>query len=226
MRKARLPGAARPGERQQPRAVLQQRRDLGQLLLAAEERRRRYRQIRPVQRLEGWERAVAELVHALGSRQVLEAVLAEIGQLELEQAGRGRRDEHLSTVAGSGDAGGTMDVVADVALFCQQRGARVQPRANPDRTGRERLRHRLGGRDGAGSRREDEEKCVALRVHFDAALLSTGLPDRPAMLRQGLGVCVRAELVEQLRRSLDVGEEERDRAGREIRAHSGMMLRG
>ena len=46
------------------------------------------------------------------------------------------------------------------------------------------------------------------------------------MLGERLGVGVRAELVEQPRRALDVGEEERDRAGREIRAHSGMMVRG
>ena len=47
-----LPRASWPRERQQSGTVLQQRRDLGDLALAAEERRRRHREVRAVQRLE------------------------------------------------------------------------------------------------------------------------------------------------------------------------------
>jgi glucokinase len=48
-----------------------------------------------------------------------------------------------------------------------------------------------------------------LRVHLDAVVRSEGLAQLVAMLGQGGGVGV-AELVQQPRRSLDVGEEEGD----------------
>ena len=46
------------------------------------------------------------------------------------------------------------------------------------------------------------------------------------MLGQRFGVGVGAELVEQPRRALDVGEEERDRAGREVGAHGSARAPG
>ena len=54
--------------------------DLRQLVLAAEERRRRHRQIRAIEALERREVAVPELEDPLGCREVLEAVLAEVAQ--------------------------------------------------------------------------------------------------------------------------------------------------
>ena len=41
-----------------------------------------------------------------------------------------------------------------------------------------------------------------------------------AVLGEGLGVRLRAELVQELRRSLDVGEEEGDGAGRKVVSHA------
>ena len=152
-------------------------------------------------------------------------MLAEIGELELGEACRCCGNEDLASVAGRGDACGSMDVVADVALVRQQRRARVQPGSHLNRARSERSRHRLGCDYGTGGCREREEEGVALRVDLDAALGSACLADRPAMLGQSFGVGIGSELVEQPRRALDVGEEERDRAGREIRAHSGMIVR-
>ena len=164
---------------------------------------------------------VAELVDALGRREVLEAVLAEVGQLDVDEAGGRRRDEHLAAVTGGGDAGGPMHVVADVALLCQQRRPGVQPDPHPDRARSERLRHRRRRSERARRRREREEERIALRVDLDATLGSAGLADHAPVLGERVGVRLGAELVQQPRRALDVGEEERDRAGRELRAHGG-----
>ena len=52
-REPRLAGAARPGQRQEPRrSPCEQLHDLGQLVLAPEERRRRNRQVRPIEALQ------------------------------------------------------------------------------------------------------------------------------------------------------------------------------
>jgi hypothetical protein len=46
----RLAGPARPCQRQQARAVIEERRQVSKLLLATDERGRRHRQVRPEQR--------------------------------------------------------------------------------------------------------------------------------------------------------------------------------
>ncbi len=81
------------------------------------------------------------------------------------------------------------------------------------------------GRDGTRRGGEGDEERVALRVHFNTVVAYAGFANEAAVLRECLRVRVGTELVEQLRRALDVGEEERDGARREIRAHSGMMVR-
>ena len=53
-----------------------------ELALAADERRRLDRQVRPVERLERRELVVAELEEPLRRAEVLEAVLAEVAQLD------------------------------------------------------------------------------------------------------------------------------------------------
>ena len=151
-------------------------RDLGQLLLPAEERRRRHRQVRPVQRLERRERRVSELVHALGSREVLEAVLAEVGERELGEARRCCGNEHLAAVAGGGDARGSMDVVADVALVREQRRARVQPGSHADRALRRAHRsspRRPRAAPGAvGNAKKNASPCVSTSTPPSAAQAS------------------------------------------------------
>ena len=49
-----------------------------------------------------------------------------------------------------------------------------------------------------------------------------GVAQHAAVLGQHVGVAI-AELLEQLRRALDVGEEERDGAGREV-AHGSIVF--
>ena len=79
---SRLSGSSRPGERDEPRIIaIEQFDNLPELALATEKGGRGSRKIAPMEALQGWELAVAELVHALGCAQVLEAVLAEVRQL-------------------------------------------------------------------------------------------------------------------------------------------------
>ncbi len=128
-----LAGAAGAGEGEQANIVTgEQLDDLRELALAADERRRRHREIRAVERLQDGEVACTQLVDALGGPEVLEAVLAEIGAARPRPSERRRRgDEHLAPVAGGGDAGRAVDVAADVAL---RRRASGVPVCRPIRT--------------------------------------------------------------------------------------------
>ena len=118
-----------PGERHEPRVLTgEQLDDLSELSLAPEERRHRNRQIRPVEALERRELAFAELIHALRRAEILEAVLAEVDQLDLDESRCRSRDEHLPAVACGRDPSGAVHVVADVALVADDRGSRVERR--------------------------------------------------------------------------------------------------
>src|SRR5205085_10289609 len=64
---------------------------------------------------------------------------------------------------------------------------------------------------------EDEEDGVALRAELLAAGGPGRLAEEPLVLGEDLGVAV-LEAPQERRRALDVGEEERDGAGREIHA--------
>ncbi len=133
------PGLARPagpGHCQQAAVrTAQQCADLGELGRSAEERRGRHRQVRPVERRERRELAVAKLVDPLGCREVLEPVLAEVVQPgTAEEGGRGGRHEDLPAVACRGDPRALVHVVSDIALRAEQRGAGVDADPHPDRT--------------------------------------------------------------------------------------------
>ncbi len=97
---------------------------------------------------------------------------------------------------------------------------------HPDRSFAECALSVGGSPHGAGRRLEGDEERVALGVHFDSALTGEGLAERPPVIRQGLRVRLRAEVVQQLRRALDVGEEEGDGAGGEINSHRQHDARG
>ena len=105
-----------------------------------------------------------------------------------------------------------MDVDADVALLGDERLAGVEAYSDLDRPVQRllclrRRRERIGG---AG---EGDEEGVALRVDLDAAVGGERLAKHPPVF--GESVCVGvAELLQELRRALDVGEQEGDRAGR------------
>jgi hypothetical protein len=91
----------------------------------------------------------------------------------------------------------------------------VHAHAHADRRAAERLLTFTRRRKSVTRAREGDEERVALGVDLDAAVSLERGAERAPVLAQRLGVSV-AELVEQLRRAFDVGEEEGDRAGGEL----------
>ena len=99
-RESRLPRPAGAREREEAGVVAhEQLPDIGKLVLAAEEGRRGYREVRAVERLQRREVAVAQLEDPLRRAQVLEPVLAELAELStVDECRSRRRDEHLPAV--------------------------------------------------------------------------------------------------------------------------------
>jgi hypothetical protein len=214
-----LPRPARPGQGQQPHAAGHERADLRQLLLAAEQRPRRDGEVRPSQRLERREVAAAQLVDALGCEEVLEPVLPEVVQVTVDERRCLLRHEHLSAMAGCRDAGTAMNVDADVALVGEERRSGVQADAYADRTGRERLGQLGGSGERSGRRCECDEERVALGIDLHSVMTGTRLADDSPVCGECLGIGLCSQLVQELCRPLDVGEEEGDSAGRKLPMH-------
>jgi hypothetical protein len=151
-------------------------------------------------------------------------MLAEVAQVvSPHQVMRGLREQNLAAVTRGSDPRRSVDIEADITLPGNHGLAAVDPDPDPDRTRLERVLPFLRGGDCVGRLTERDEEGIALRVHLDSAVAVERLAQHPAVLRQSLGVGV-AKLLQELRRSLDVGEEERDRARRK-RPHGVIILR-
>jgi len=211
----RLPRPAGTRKREQPRVTVREHLTHGrELLLAAEKRSPRDREIRPVKRLQGRELAITELKDPLRRTQVLQPVLAEVAELVPVDEGRGRvRDEHLSPVAGGRDASGTVDVLAHIPLRRKQRRTRVEPHTHRKLKDRLRLARR---RQCTGGSRKGDEKRIPLSVNLDPALPLKRLPQNSPMLSQPRCVLHLPKLMQKPRRTLDVREQEGDGAARQL----------
>jgi hypothetical protein len=190
--------------------------EVRELALASEERLELCRQVRVVEAPKRGEGLVADLEQPQLA-DVLQAVHAEVaGRLSVEQVVRRLRDDDLPAVCCAHHARSPVDVRADVASLAHDRLARVHadPHAHrPVAEPRESLERR---RDCVARRGERDEERVPLRVDLDPAVPFEGVAKCPAVLLEHVRVPLGAELVEQLRRALDVGEEERDGAGGEL----------
>ena len=207
--------------------MLHQLQHLGQLVLAAEEWRRRDREVRPVQALQRWELVLAELVDPLGSGEILQPVYSQIPHpLRGQKRRRGGREQHLPPVAAGSDPGGPVHVDPDVPLLRQVRGAGVDTDTNSDRTRGETFHRFGGGRERTRRCREGNEEGVSLSVHLDTTVGVECIPQDAAMRGQRVGILNRAQLLQQPGRALHVGEEEAHGSGREIPNHGGMMRQG
>ena len=193
-------------------------------MATANEGGRRHWKVRPIEALQCGELAAAELEDALRSTKVLEPMLSEVGQLARDQSHRRRRDEHLAAVPRGGDASGAVDIVADIPFLSEQGRARVDSDSHADLSVRVEVIRELGsGVEGARGGREREEEGVSLRVHLDAAVSNTRLPDHRAVIGERIRVGLCAELVQQRRRAFDVGEDKGDGAGRKVGPHPGII---
>ena len=142
-------------------------------------------------------------------------VTTEVGEPDpVEERRRRLGDEHLTTVRERCNARAAVDVHSHVSLAGHRRRAGMQPHPHPDRAALEGSLARIGRGDRAGRGRERDEERVALGVDLDAVVGFERSAQHAPVLRERLGVGVRTDRMEQTRRRLDVGEEERDRAAR------------
>ena len=125
-------------------------------------------------------------------------MLAELGEVAVDERPRCRRHDDLPAVARSGDSRGAVELATGVALAGQLQLGGVKPDPHLDLAGRERLltlrpsSHRL---DRIG---EDVEEGIPLRVDLDTAMGSEGGAQKTAVFRQCLDVAGLAELIDQL----------------------------
>ena len=147
----------------------------------------------------------------------------DVGDRGADKVAGRRRDENLPAVSGPGDAGGADDVEAVVSRLGEAGLPGVDADSDTNRGaprpagGSERLL-RLDGRPDAVARPSiGEEERVPLGVDLLPAVLLEGGPDERVVLLEERSVFV-SELTHEPRRALDVGEQERDRAGRDGRA--------
>jgi hypothetical protein len=111
-----------------------------------------------------------------------------------------------------------VNVHPDVALRSPQRLTRVDPHANPNQSSRKLSLSIRGRGDRVARASERDEERVTLRVDLDAPVLDESLPKNDSVSVESIGV-ISAELVKELGRALDVGEEEGDGAGRQLYHH-------
>ena len=181
-REPRLTRTARTGERDEARAVPKQSEQLVALAGPADEGGGRARQVRVRDRLQRRKALAPELEERDRLVEVLQAVLAELGQLAVDERPRRRRHDDLAAVARGGDAGGPVELPPGVALAGQPQLAGVQAHPHLDRRRRERLLtlRRSGQRlDRIG---EGEQERVSLRIDLDAAVRGEGGAQKPAVL--------------------------------------------
>jgi hypothetical protein len=142
-------------------------------------------------------------------------MLPEIEHISIDLVAGRLRKENLASVAGRRDTRPEVDVKTDVPLIREL--GRPGVKAHPDSDwaigerslGLHRRRNRLG------SIPERDEERVALRIDLDTAVALKCFAQRVSVLRQRIRVAA-SQLVQQSRRPLDVGEEERDRATRKL----------
>ena len=141
---------------------------------------------------------------------------AEVGQRNaVDERARSLRDDHLAAVRGAHHPRRAVDVDADVALVGDDRLTRVDPDPHLHRTVAERLLSFSRGRNGVGCASERNEQRVALRVDLDPFVTTEHVAQGAPVIGKQRHVA-RPVLVQQARRALDVGEEERDRPSREL----------
>jgi hypothetical protein len=118
-----------------------------------------------------------------------------------------------------------MHIGPDVALLAEVGCAGVDAHAHADRSGSQSIA-RPGSRSArALRRRERDEERVTLRIDLYAPVRGERLTQDASMLGERLRVFRCAEEVQELRGTLDVREQERDRALGKIASHRVMLRR-
>ena len=219
-----LAGPARADEGHQP-VPLDERRHLGELLVASDEARQLDRQVRtaraqrPKRREVSFEVADDDLVDLLRPVDVAKPVRAEVLELDrlrepvAGEHGRDRGADDLAAVGDGEDPRHPIEGGTEVVPVARLGGARVERHPDPQRAGLVPGRiaqralggdRRVDGRDGVG---EDREHPVAGRLDHAAAMPVDARAQEPIVLGERrthpVGV-----LFPEARAALDVREQE------------------
>jgi hypothetical protein len=138
-------------------------------------------------------------------------MLPEVGEGLVDGIGGRLGDQDLTAVPGRGDAGTEVDVLADIALADAVGPARVQSHPHPDGPAVERSLCFSRSRDRAAGIGERDEERVPLCVDSTPACAANASRRTRRCSTSASGIPV-TELVQEPRRALDVGEQERHRA--------------
>ena len=139
-----------------------------------------------------------------------------------EQGARRFGEDDLPSVAYRTNASRAHDVETDVTLLVYRGLAGVQSHAHADGFTSWPVRCRMctlcfdRSRHSVSRAREGEEECVSLGIDLDAVVLTKRATNDSSVRGQDCGIPV-AEPLEQFRRVLDVGEDERHRSSRRRR---------
>jgi hypothetical protein len=170
-REPRLSAPAGPGQRHQAVGA-NELACLRELAPPADQRRRLYRQVCPIQRAQRRKASVAELEEPVRGAEVLQAMLAEVNELAVfpEKLPRRLREQDLPAVARAHDPRRAVDVYADVPLVGHDRFAGVDTDPHPHRTADQRGLNVARGGDRASRVRERHEEGVALGADLEPAM--------------------------------------------------------
>ena len=182
-RQPRLPDPAGTGQGDEPHILAGEQLSNGsERVLPPEERRGRHGQVRAVEAAERREALLAELEEPHGSREILEAVLAEVHHLVGDVRPRGIGQHHLPAVRDACDPRSAMHVESHVAALLDQREPCVDADPHPHRAAVECGLHRACGGSRRCGRRKGREEAVALRTDLRTAVLGERGPhDRPVL---------------------------------------------
>jgi len=208
--------ASRTSERKEADAAVQQREHRLDLVRATDERTRGTSEIRVRDGVERRKPPRAKLEEPGRLCEIFQAVVAEVEHVSVDQPTRLVRQQNLTTMPGSSDSGGSVNLAAYIAFFRAHRRAGVKAHPHLDRRPLERRLCVVRTGDGSNCVRENIEERVALRVHLDTPTTSEDLAKFGAMLDERARIKLFPKLVEQPGRAFNVGEEKRHRPGRKI----------
>lgn len=216
---------------------LQERLDLVELAAAAHEARDEEREVvgHCVECAKWRELALqagdGQLEEGLVVGEVLQSMLAHVaqrcslGDMTLHESRRRLRQDDLVAMAGRGDPRRPVHVQPDVVVASEGPLAGVDADPDLDRRARgpfvslERFLHGDRRLHRLRSRLEDREEGIAFGLDRDAAVHVDGGAEDAVVVLQHLPPFIGGQVLDEARRSLDVGQEERDRSGGERRCH-------
>ena len=216
-REPRLSRAAGAGQRNEP-VRAQEPPSLLKFPLASDQRRRLNRQGRQIAAAKRRELRFAELVKADRLAKIFQPVMTQVTDRHgrLEQLARRLREQNLPTVSGGGDPRRPVHIDPAVLAIDNQRLTRVQAHSHAERALRERRLCLRCPSDRLTRACKRDEEAITLRVDLHAMLRDHRTSDKPPELGESRPVPLRTNLLQHRRRPLDIGEQQRDRAGRQL----------